>query len=222
MSVSEGERGGLATRLRTAGVVPVVTLHDARKAAALARALIAGGLPMVEVVLRTPAALDAVRAIAAEVPECEVGIGTVLTPSDLEAGVGAGAAFAVSPGFSPRLLEAGLRISAPFIPAVSTAAEVLQAMEAGYELLKLFPAEVLDGPELLRQLRGPFPTARFMCTGGIALARIGRYRAEPNATAVGASFIAPAQAIAEEAWGEITARAAAAASRWRAAPEPSA
>ncbi len=205
--------------MAAAGVIPVMTIDDVQTAVPLARSLAAGGLCMVEIVLRTPAALHAIRAIRAEVPECEVGAGTVLSPADLEAAVAAGAAFAVSPGFSQRLLDAALEVELPFMPAVSTSTEVLQAMEAGFQLLKVFPSELLGGPQLPGMLAGPFPAARFCCTGGITAARIPAYRREANVVAVGGAFMAPAWAVRERAWSHITELAAAAQRLWLKEPE---
>ena len=197
-----------------AGVLPIITIDDAKKAPKLARALCAGGLKVIEIVLRTPAALDCVRAIRDEVPECVVGVGTVLRPSDMFAGWKAGAMFSVSPGFTPELLAVGAEAPIPFLPAVSTPAEVLQVLSAGYELMKLFPCELMGGVEFLKALNGPFPTVKFCCTGGIPQEKLSLYRAQGNVAAIGASFMVPKAAIDAEDWQAIEGLAKAARGQW--------
>jgi len=190
----------LLTAISNVGVIPVVTIDDAAKAPNLARALCAGGLNVIEIVLRTPEALNCVRAIRDEVPECVVGVGTVVRPSDIVDGYEAGAMFAVSPGFTPDLLAAGLEAPVPYLPAVCTPAEVLQVMSAGYDLMKFFPAELMGGVEALKALSGPFPSVKFCCTGGIPQNKLALYREQSNVAAVGASFMAPKGAIEAADW----------------------
>jgi 2-dehydro-3-deoxyphosphogluconate aldolase/(4S)-4-hydroxy-2-oxoglutarate aldolase len=201
--------------LALAPVMPVITVEDAAVAAPLARAFVAGGLRAIEVTLRTPAALDAIRAIAAEVPEALPGVGTALTPKHLDEAAEAGAKFAISPGATPTLLDAGLSGPLPYLPAIATASELMAAMERGYATFKFFPAEALGGPAALKALAGPFPTARFCPTGGIDAAGAPAYLALANVLCVGGSWVAPAAAVARRDFGAIErlARAAAAMAR---------
>jgi 2-dehydro-3-deoxyphosphogluconate aldolase/(4S)-4-hydroxy-2-oxoglutarate aldolase len=176
-------------------VLPVVVIDDAAHAAPLARALVAGGVKAMEITLRTPAALDALRAIVWEVPEAIPGVGTVRTEADFDAAAAAGARFAVSPGATPSLMDAAWRSTLPFLPGVATASELMAAMEAGFSTCKFFPAAQLGGPEALKALAGPFPTARFCPTGGVDATSAGAYLALPNVLCVGGSWIAPRAAI---------------------------
>jgi 2-dehydro-3-deoxyphosphogluconate aldolase/(4S)-4-hydroxy-2-oxoglutarate aldolase len=182
--------------LATAPVLPVVTIDDATHAAPLARALVAGGVRAIEITLRTAAAIDAVRAIAREVPEAIPGVGTVLTPAGYDAAAEAGARFAVSPGATPALLDAAWRSTVPFLPAIATASELMAALEAGLFTCKFFPAAQLGGPQTLKAFSGPFPNARFCPTGGVDARTAPAYLALPNVIAVGGSWIAPREAIA--------------------------
>jgi len=193
-------------------VMPVITVASAAQAVPLARALAAGGLPAIEVTLRTDAALDAIRAIATEVPEAVPGVGTALNPKHLEAAAKAGAKFALSPGATATLLDAGLSSPIPYLPAVATASEMMAAMERGYSAFKFFPAAACGGPAALKAFAGPFPALRFCPTGGIDAASAPAYLALGNVLCVGGSWIAPADAVAREDWAEIErlARAAAA------------
>jgi 2-dehydro-3-deoxyphosphogluconate aldolase/(4S)-4-hydroxy-2-oxoglutarate aldolase len=177
--------------LASAPVMPVVTIDDARQAAPLARALVAGGLRAIEVTLRTPAALEAVRIIAREVPDAIPGVGTVLRAGDLEAAAEAGAKFAVSPGATPALLAAGRAASLPYLPAIATASELMAALEAGFTTCKFFPAASAGGVAALKSFAGPFPQARFNPTGGIDLANAPGYLALGNVLCVGGSWVAP-------------------------------
>ncbi len=197
----------LAARMRRAGFVPVVTIERAEHGPELARALVEGGLPMIEVTLRTPAALDALAAILAEVPEAEAGVGTVLSVDDLARAAAIGATFAFSPGFTPELLAAGARAGLPFIPGVATAAEAMQARSAGYRVMKFFPAEQSGGIAALKALHGPLADLAFCPTGGITESNLRDYLAQPNVVAVGSSFVAPAADIEAGRWGRITERA---------------
>jgi 2-dehydro-3-deoxyphosphogluconate aldolase/(4S)-4-hydroxy-2-oxoglutarate aldolase len=176
-------------------VMPVVTIDDPAKAAPLARALVAGGIRAIEITLRTPGALEAVRAIAAEVPDAIPGVGTVLTAADLAAAAAAGARFAISPGATPALLAAAQAGALPYIPAVATASELMAAMEAGFSVCKFFPAAQAGGVEALKALAGPFPHARFCPTGGIDAVSAPAYLALPNVVCVGGSWIASRAAI---------------------------
>jgi 2-dehydro-3-deoxyphosphogluconate aldolase/(4S)-4-hydroxy-2-oxoglutarate aldolase len=182
--------------LGAAPVMPVVTIDDLSKAAPLARALAAGGLRAIEVTLRTPQALEAVRIIASEVPEALPGVGTVLTARDLEAAAAAGAKFAVSPGATPALLAAARDQALPYLPAIATASELMAAMEAGFQVCKFFPASSSGGVAALRAFAGPFAQVRFNPTGGIDAASAPGYLALPNVLCVGGSWVTPAKAIA--------------------------
>ncbi|MFF0083405.1 bifunctional 4-hydroxy-2-oxoglutarate aldolase/2-dehydro-3-deoxy-phosphogluconate aldolase [Streptomyces canus] len=193
--------------LDLAPVVPVVVIEDASDAVPLARALVAGGLPAIEVTLRTPAALDAIRAIAGEVPEAVVGAGTVLTPEQVTQTVAAGARFLVSPGWTDVLLEAMQASGVPFLPGVSTTSEVVALLERGVTEMKFFPAEAAGGTAYLRSIAGPLPQARFCPTGGIGPANAPDYLALPNVGCVGGTWMLPADAIAARDWGRVEALA---------------
>lgn len=178
-------------------VIPVLTFTDEARAVAVAGALVAGGLAVLEVTLRTEAALRAVRAIAAAVPGAVLGVGTVLDPSQLEAAKDAGARFAVSPGSTPRLLDAADALGFPFLPGAATASEVMALLERGYTRQKLFPAEPAGGMALLKSLAEPLPQARFCPTGGINASTAAAYLALPNVVCVGGSWVTPKDAVAE-------------------------
>ncbi|MFJ1970970.1 bifunctional 4-hydroxy-2-oxoglutarate aldolase/2-dehydro-3-deoxy-phosphogluconate aldolase [Streptomyces sp. NPDC087903] len=201
--------------LDLAPVVPVVVVEDAADAVPLARALVAGGLPAIEVTLRTPAALDAIRAIAGEVPEAMVGAGTLLTPAQVTEVVAAGARFLVSPGWTDVLLTAMRASGVPFLPGVSTVSEVVALLERGVREMKFFPAEAAGGTAYLRSLSGPLPQARFCPTGGIGPANAPDYLALPNVGCVGGTWMLPDDAIAAGDWARVErlARAAAALGR---------
>ncbi|MFI6701847.1 bifunctional 4-hydroxy-2-oxoglutarate aldolase/2-dehydro-3-deoxy-phosphogluconate aldolase [Streptomyces sp. NPDC050509] len=189
--------------LDLAPVIPVVVLDDAADAVPLARALVAGGLPAIEVTLRTPAALDSIRAIAAEVPGAVVGAGTVLTPGAVTASVAAGARFLVSPGWTETLLTAMRDSGVPFLPGVSTTSEVVALLERGVTEMKFFPAEAAGGRPYLKSLAGPLPDARFCPTGGITLASAPEYLALPNVRCVGGTWLLPADALASKDWARV-------------------
>ncbi|MBD0747062.1 bifunctional 4-hydroxy-2-oxoglutarate aldolase/2-dehydro-3-deoxy-phosphogluconate aldolase [Streptomyces sp. CBMA152] len=189
--------------LDLAPVVPVVVLHDAADAVPLARALVAGGLPAIEVTLRTPAALDAIRAIAAEVPGAVVGAGTVVSAAGVGDAVAAGARFLVSPGWTDSLLGAMTASGVPFLPGVATASEVVALLERGVGEMKFFPAEASGGTAFLKSLAGPLPGARFCPTGGISLASAPDYLALPNVGCVGGTWMLPADALAARDWGRV-------------------
>lgn len=189
-----------------APVVPVLVVADAAKAEGLATALVAGGLPVLEVTLRTPAALDVIRAMA-KVAGGHVGAGTVLTPDDVKRARDAGASFAVSPGATERLVRACEDAGLPLLPGASTASEVMQAMEWGYSMLKCFPAEAVGGAKLLKSLAGPLPQVSFCPTGGVTLANAPDYLSLSNVVCVGGSWIAPDADVAASDWAAIEARA---------------
>ncbi|WP_370412359.1 bifunctional 4-hydroxy-2-oxoglutarate aldolase/2-dehydro-3-deoxy-phosphogluconate aldolase [Streptomyces fradiae] len=186
-----------------APVVPVVVIDDAADAVPLARALVAGGLPLIEVTLRTPAALDAIRAIGAEVPEAVVGAGTVVSAAGVANAAGAGARFLVSPGWTDGLLDAMRGSGVPFLPGVSTTSEVVALLERGVTDMKFFPAEAAGGVPYLRSLSGPLPQARFCPTGGVSLASAPSYLALPNVACVGGTWMLPADALAARDWARV-------------------
>ncbi|APE21274.1 MULTISPECIES: bifunctional 4-hydroxy-2-oxoglutarate aldolase/2-dehydro-3-deoxy-phosphogluconate aldolase [Streptomyces] len=188
-------------------VVPVVVIEDAADAVPLARALVTGGLPLIEVTLRTPAALDAVRAIAAEVPDAVVGAGTVVSAAGVADAVGAGARFLVSPGWTERLLGAMRASGVPFLPGVSTTSEVVALLEQGVHDMKFFPAEAAGGVPYLKSLAGPLPQARFCPTGGVSLASAPSYLSLPNVGCVGGTWMLPPDALAARDWGRVEALA---------------
>ncbi|MFF4268436.1 bifunctional 4-hydroxy-2-oxoglutarate aldolase/2-dehydro-3-deoxy-phosphogluconate aldolase [Streptomyces sp. NPDC001536] len=200
-----------ASVLDLAPVVPVVVIEDASDAVPLARALVAGGLPAIEVTLRTPAALDAIRAIADEVPDAVVGAGTVVTPEQVTRCVRAGARFLVSPGWTDVLLTAMRASGVPFLPGVSTVSEVVALLERGVREMKFFPAQAAGGTAYLKSLAGPLPQARFCPTGGIGPANAPEYLALPNVGCVGGTWMLPADAVAARDWGRIEELARAAA-----------
>ncbi|MGW2343825.1 bifunctional 4-hydroxy-2-oxoglutarate aldolase/2-dehydro-3-deoxy-phosphogluconate aldolase [Streptomyces sp. NPDC001661] len=189
--------------LDLAPVVPVVVVEDVADAVPLARALVAGGLPAIEVTLRTPAALDAIRAIAAEVPDAVVGAGTVISPANVADSVDAGARFLVSPGWTDTLLDAMKGSGVPFLPGVSTTSEVVALIERGVHEMKFFPAEAAGGAAYLKALAGPLPQARFCPTGGVSPANAPAYLALKNVGCVGGSWMLPADAIAAKDWDRV-------------------
>ncbi|PPS90285.1 bifunctional 4-hydroxy-2-oxoglutarate aldolase/2-dehydro-3-deoxy-phosphogluconate aldolase [Streptomyces sp. MH60] len=196
-----------ASVLDLAPVVPVVVVDDLADAVPLARALVAGGLPAIEVTLRTPVALDAIRAIAGEVPGAVVGAGTVITAEQVAEVVAAGARFLVSPGWTDALLEAMRASGVPFLPGVSTTSEVVALLERGVREMKFFPAEAAGGTAYLKALAAPLPQARFCPTGGISAASAPEYLALPNVGCVGGSWMLPKDAVAGRDWGRVEALA---------------
>jgi len=193
--------------LRAAPVLPVIVIHDAALAVDLAAALVAGGIRTLEVTLRTPAALDAIRQIRDRVPGALVGAGTVLSPADWQRAQDAGALFGISPGLTAALLQATRNGALPFVPGVATASEAMTALDAGFTALKLFPAEAVGGRALLKSLHGPLPQLLFCPTGGINPGNAASYLALPNVACVGGSWLVPEAALAARDWSAITALA---------------
>jgi 2-dehydro-3-deoxyphosphogluconate aldolase / (4S)-4-hydroxy-2-oxoglutarate aldolase len=189
--------------MRLAPVIPVVIIDDVKHAVPMARALVAGGTPAIEVTLRTPAALDAIRAIAAEVEGAVVGVGTVLGSKDLHAAEQAGARFAVSPGVSPKLLDAADDSALPLLPGAATASEVMALLERGYRHLKFFPAVPAGGAKLLGAWASPLPQLRFCPTGGISLTSAPDFLALPNVLCVGGSWLTPNDKLKSGDWTGI-------------------
>jgi 2-dehydro-3-deoxyphosphogluconate aldolase/(4S)-4-hydroxy-2-oxoglutarate aldolase len=184
-------------------VVPVVVLDDAADAVPLARALARGGVPIMEITLRTPAGLEAIARVAAEVPETTVGAGTVTTPEEATAARRAGARFIVTPGATDRLVGAVLDTGLPFLAGASTLSEILRLREHGQQAMKFFPAEPSGGTAYLRAVAGPVPDVRFCPTGGISRGNAAEYLALPNVGCVGGSWLTPAAAVRAGDWAEI-------------------
>ncbi len=193
-----------------APVIPVLVVEDAALAADLARALIKGGLPALEVTLRTPSALDVIREMAA-VEGGVVGAGTLLSPADVEAAKKAGATFGVCPGATDRVLDACEANDLPLLPAAATASEVLRLLDRGYTVQKFFPAEVNGGVPALKAIGAPIPQVKFCPTGGVSLKNAREYLALSNTLCVGGSWVAPADKVAARDWDAITTLAAEAA-----------
>ena len=181
--------------LSLAPVVPVIILDDVAQARPLAEALVAGGLPVLEVTLRTPNALKVMEEMA-KVSGAIVGAGTLRTPGQMQQAVDAGARFLVSPGAAPRLLDAADEIAVPLLPGIGTPTEAMTASERGYSFLKFFPAEALGGAPVLKAFASPLPDITFCPTGGIDLAKAKTYLALPNVICVGGSWVMPQDAIA--------------------------
>jgi 2-dehydro-3-deoxyphosphogluconate aldolase/(4S)-4-hydroxy-2-oxoglutarate aldolase len=201
----------LESLLRRAPVVPVVIIDDVKHAVPLARALVAGGLPLIEITLRTPQGLEAIRAVAEEVPDAVAGAGTILNGHDFEKAVAAGAKFAVSPGATDALLDAVEGAPVKLLPGIATASEAMKLIARGYEFAKCFPAEQSGGAAFLSAIASPLPQLRFCPTGGVTLANAPTYLKLPNVICVGGSWMVNRATIAAEDWGAITAAAAQAA-----------
>jgi 2-dehydro-3-deoxyphosphogluconate aldolase/(4S)-4-hydroxy-2-oxoglutarate aldolase len=185
-------------------VIPVIVLHDVAHAVPLARALVAGGVRMLEVTLRTPQALACMEAIARHVPEAVLGAGTVRSPAEAQAAARAGARFAVSPGYTSRVGQACRDLDLPLLPGVATGSEIMLAMEDGFTQLKFFPALQAGGLAMLKAWSGPFGEIRFCPTGGITLQNAGEFLALPNVVCVGGSWLVPADAMLQGDWARVT------------------
>ena len=201
--------------MMAAPVIPVVVIDDVKKAIGLARALVAGGLPAIEITLRTPNALDCIRAVAQEVEGAITGAGTVLDFKQMRAVELAGAKFMVSPGTSPKLLDAADDSSVALLPGAATSSEMMALGERGFTYLKFFPAEAAGGSNYLKSISSPLPQFKICPTGGVSLANAINYLKLPNVLCVGGSWVAPADLVEKEDWAsiEILAREAAALSR---------
>lgn len=189
-------------------VMPVLTVHDASVAGDLARALVDGGVRVFEVLMRTPAAADAIRAMVKAAPEARVGAGTLLRSEDVTRAVDAGAAFGVAPGMTSSLAKSVVAAGLPFLPGVSSASEVMKAMEFGFSTLKLFPAQGGAGVAWLQAMAGVFPSVTFCPTGGIKQSDVANYLALPNCNTIGCSWVAPADLVKARDWAAISALAA--------------
>ncbi len=190
--------------MRVGPVIPVLVIEDLARAMPLAQALVAGGVRVLEVTLRTPVALAAIWAIAREVPEVIVGVGTLTRPDEFAMARDTGARFGVSPGLTPALIEAAKESGLPLLQGVMTPSEVITARAAGFHQLKLFPAQPAGGIDLLKALAGPFPDVTFCPTGGISAETAPDYLALPNVGCVGGSWLTPKAALATGDWAAIT------------------
>ncbi len=190
--------------LQTGPVVPVMVIHDTAHAVPLAKALVAGGVKILEIVLRSDAALESIKLISEQVPDAIVGAGTVLSEKDLDNITKAGAVFAISPGLTPTLLDAAGRGSIPLIPGISSASELMYGMEAGLTEFKFYPAEAAGGIQMIKSLGGPFPQVTFCATGGISPTNYKEYLALKNVPCVGGSWLAPNDAVLAGDWNKIT------------------
>ena len=203
--------------VRDAPVIPVIVLHKIEHAVPMARALLAGGIRMLEVTLRTPAALDCIAAIARDVPGAVVGAGTVRSASDARSASNAGARFLVSPGLTAAVAQACRDVNLPLLPGVATASEIMQAQEAGLQALKFFPALQAGGLAMLKAWQGPFGDVLFCPTGGISTSNAPDFLALANVACVGGSWLVPQDALEQGDWTRITALARAAAALQRTA-----
>ena len=190
--------------MRDAPVIPVIVVQDAAQAVPLARALVAGGIRMLEGTLRTPVALEAIRAIAQEVPEAVVGAGTVRSAADAKAAAQAGARFAVSPGFTVAVGRACRDLGLPLLPGVATGSEIMMAQDEGYDALKFFPALQAGGTAMLKAWAGPFAEVIFCPTGGVSAANAQEFLGLPNVACVGGSWLTPADALRANDWARIS------------------
>lgn len=198
---------GLLAILKRAPVIPVLTVHGPDEAVPLAQALVEGGLPVLEITLRTEGALKAIEAIARAVPDAIIGAGTVLTASQVEEAKSAGSRFLVSPGSTVKLAEAATHARVPLLPGVATASEAMAMAELGFHILKFFPAEPAGGVAYLKSLSAPLPHLLFCPTGGIDEAKAKSYLALPHVVCVGGSWVTPADAVKAGDWTRITALA---------------
>lgn len=188
----------------TGPVIPVIVVDRIEQAVPLARALVAGGVRVLELTLRTPVALQAIKAIAQQVEGAIVGVGTITRAEDFERSIEAGAVFGVSPGLTPELVAAARATGLPFLPGVMTPADVIGARAAGFSELKLFPAQQAGGIGMLKALGGPFPDVTFCPTGGISAATAPDFLALPNVACVGGSWLTPSDAVAAGDWARVT------------------
>ena len=193
--------------MQDAPVIPVIVLNDVKHAVPMARALVAGGIRMLEVTLRTPQAMACIEAIAREVPEAVVGAGTVRSKADAQAAANAGSRFAVSPGYTSAVGQACRDVGLALLPGVATGSEIMMAQEDGFTQLKFFPAMQAGGPAMLKAWSGPFFDVQFCPTGGVTLQNAPEFLALPNVVCVGGSWLVPADAVAAGDWAKVTALA---------------
>lgn len=185
-------------------VIPVIVIHRVDDAVPLAQALLAGGVKVLEVTLRTAAALPAIEAIARSVPEAIVGAGTIRSAADAKAAANSGSRFGVSPGYEPSVAATCREVGLPLLPGVSTASEVMAAQAGGYTFLKFFPASAVGGTAMLKALHGPFPDIAFCPTGGITVETAPQYLALANVRVCGGSWLTPEDAVRDRDWARIT------------------
>ncbi len=190
--------------LQISPIIPVVVIEDLNDAVPLAQSLIEGGIPIIEVTLRSSCALEAIELIAKNVPKMRVGAGTILNSTQLEQAQNRGAEFLISPGLTPSLLEHAKKKDMPLIPGVSSSSEVMQALELGYHALKFFPAEYCGGVKLLNAFNGPFKGVKFCPTGGISADNMRSYLNLENVLCVGGSWLTPKDLIQNKEWDKIT------------------
>ncbi|GAA8101566.1 bifunctional 4-hydroxy-2-oxoglutarate aldolase/2-dehydro-3-deoxy-phosphogluconate aldolase [Helicobacter pylori] len=190
--------------LQISPIVPVVVIENIKDAVPLAQSLIEGGIPIIEVTLRSSCALEAIELIAKNVPKMRVGAGTILNPTQLEQAQNRGAEFLISPGLTPSLLEHAKKKDMPLIPGVSSSSEVMQALELGYNALKFFPAEYCGGVKLLNAFNGPFKGVKFCPTGGISADNMRSYLNLENVLCVGGSWLTPKDLVQNKEWDKIT------------------
>ncbi len=190
--------------LQISPIVPVVVIENIKDAVPLAQSLIEGGIPIIEVTLRSSCALEAIELIAKNVPKMRVGAGTILNPTQLEQAQNRGAEFLISPGLTIKLLEHAKKKNMPLIPGVSSSSEVMQALELGYNALKFFPAEYCGGVKLLNAFNGPFKGVKFCPTGGISADNMRSYLNLENVLCVGGSWLTPKDLIQNKEWDKIT------------------
>ncbi|GAA7980592.1 bifunctional 4-hydroxy-2-oxoglutarate aldolase/2-dehydro-3-deoxy-phosphogluconate aldolase [Helicobacter pylori] len=190
--------------LQISPIVPVVVIENIKDAVPLAQSLIEGGIPIIEVTLRSSCALEAIELIAKNVPKMRVGVGTILNPTQLEQAQNRGAEFLISPGLTIKLLEYAKKKDMPLIPGVSSSSEVMQALELGYNALKFFPAEYCGGVKLLNAFNGPFKGVKFCPTGGISTDNMHSYLNLENVLCVGGSWLTPKNLIQNKEWDKIT------------------
>ncbi|WP_139542797.1 bifunctional 4-hydroxy-2-oxoglutarate aldolase/2-dehydro-3-deoxy-phosphogluconate aldolase [Helicobacter pylori] len=190
--------------LQISPIVPVVVVEDIKDAVPLAQSLIEGGIPIIEVTLRSSCALEAIELIAKNVPKMHVGAGTILNPTQLEQAQNRGAEFLISPGLTIKLLEHAKKKDMPLIPGVSSSSEVMQALELGYNALKFFPAEYCGGVKLLNAFNGPFKGVKFCPTGGISADNMRSYLNLENVLCVGGSWLTPKDLVQNKEWDKIT------------------
>ena len=193
--------------MRVGPVIPVIVIDELAQAVPLAKALVAGGVRVLEVTLRTAPALEAIRLIARDVPDAIVGVGTLTRPQDFKDALEAGARFGVSPGLTPAMIEAAHQTKLPLLPGVFTPSDVIAARLAGFSQLKLFPAQQAGGIGMLKALGGPFPDVMFCPTGGVSAENAPDFLALPNVACVGGSWLAPKAEVNAGDWGKITALA---------------
>ncbi|QDI03925.1 bifunctional 4-hydroxy-2-oxoglutarate aldolase/2-dehydro-3-deoxy-phosphogluconate aldolase [Xanthomonas cerealis pv. cerealis] len=197
--------------LRAAGILPVVTVHSLDEARRVSAALLEGGLPAIELTLRTPVAMDALAMLKRELPHIKIGAGTVLTETQLQQAIDAGADFIVTPGTPPALAEALVRAPLPVVPGAATPTELLALMARGFRVCKLFPATAVGGLAMLKGLAGPLADLKLCPTGGIGESTAAEYLAQPNVVCIGGSWMVPKDWLANGAWDKVRESAAKAA-----------